>query len=121
MALFCRTVPRAAVASFLLGLLSFSAAHASDVRTIEIEATEFSFEPAEIEVEKGETVRLKLMNRGSLSHNIHIEGAPINTETVQGGSSDTVEFTASQDGSIRFFCNVPGHKQAGMTGDIVVE
>lgn len=116
-----RTTLRAGLSTLLLWGLAVAAVQAEDVRTVEIRATEFSFEPAEIDVEKGETVRLKLVNAGSLSHNLHLEGAPVKTETVQSGASDTVRFTAESGGTVRFFCNVPGHKQAGMTGRIAVD
>lgn len=115
-----RTTLRAGF-SALLWSLAVAAVQANDVRTVEIRATEFSFEPAEIDVDKGETVRLKLINAGSLSHNIHLAGASVKTETVQSGASDTIQFTAESGGTIKFFCNVPGHKQAGMTGRIAVD
>lgn len=88
-------------------------------RTVKITATEFSFEPASIKAQAGEMLRIKLVNRGALSHNLQIKGAGIQTETLQSGSSDTIEFTIPEDGTVRFFCNVPGHKQAGMTGKII--
>lgn len=111
---------RTAIAGVVFALAS-PLAWAGDVRTIEIEATEFTFEPSSIEVEQGETVRLKLVNAGNISHNLHLHGVEAKTETVQAGNSDTIEFTAQDSGTVRFFCNVPGHKQAGMKGRVLVE
>lgn len=116
-----RTTLRAGFSTVLLWGMAVAAAQADDMRTVEIRATEFSFEPAEIDMDKGETVRLKLVNAGSLSHNIHLAGATVKTETVQSGASDTIQFTAEKGGTVQFFCNVPGHKQAGMTGQIAIE
>lgn len=116
-----RAMLQAGVSTLLLSILAFAGAQASDVRTIEIRATEFSFEPSQIQVDKGETIRLQLINAGSLSHNIHLEGAPVKTETVQSGATATVRFTAESAGMVQFFCNVPGHNQAGMTGRIAVD
>jgi uncharacterized cupredoxin-like copper-binding protein len=31
-----------------------------------------------------------------------------------------IEFTPSQPGEYEFFCSVPGHKEAGMRGTMVV-
>jgi uncharacterized cupredoxin-like copper-binding protein len=104
----------------LMAILATSAG-AAETRTIEIKATEFAFEPSSITVAAGEKVNLKLVNTGNLSHNIHFKGASITTETVQGGDSDTITFTANADGTIEFFCNVPGHQQAGMIGEMVVK
>ncbi|MDZ7749397.1 MAG: plastocyanin/azurin family copper-binding protein [Halofilum sp. (in: g-proteobacteria)] len=108
-----------ACAALTLGALPLAAMSAD--RTIEIEATEFAFEPAKIEVEQGETVRLKLVNNGNLSHNLHLRGADTQTDTIQTGNSDSVEFTATEDGTVHFFCDVPGHEQAGMTGRLKVQ
>jgi len=47
--------------------------------------------------------------------------ADARTETIQAGSNDSVEFTATEDGTVHFFCDVPGHEQAGMTGRLKVE
>lgn len=98
-----------------------SSAQAEDTDTVKVVAKEFAFQPATIEMETGETVRLKLVNQGQLSHNLHMRGVVTSTETIQTGKTDTVEVTASADGTLEFYCDVPGHEQAGMTGKIVVE
>ena len=110
--------------TILAGLLLAStgpALAAEGPRTVEVRATEFSFEPSSVAVEQGETVRLKLVNAGNISHNLHLRGVEAKTETVQAGNTDIVEFTAQDSGTVRFFCNVPGHEEAGMTGRVVVE
>ena len=111
----------AALATGAILLVLGQTALAGEVRTIEIEATEFAFEPSRIQVEQGEKVRLKLVNQGNISHNLHLHGADVKTETIQAGNSDTVQFTANESGTVQFFCNVPGHKEAGMKGEMVVE
>ena len=98
-----------------------SSAQAEDTDTVKVVAKEFAFQPATIEMETGEMVRLKLVNQGQLSHNLHMRGVVTSTETIQTGKTDTVEVTASADGTLEFYCDVPGHEQAGMTGKIVVE
>ncbi len=95
-------------------------AAAEDVRTVQIEASEFAFEPATIEAEAGERLRIELVNQGSLSHNLHLEG-DARTDTIQSDKTAAVTFTVPESGSVEFFCNVPGHKQAGMTGRVVVQ
>ncbi|MEX0383473.1 plastocyanin/azurin family copper-binding protein [Spiribacter sp. 1M153] len=109
------------VAGALLALMLAPGVLAQTGRTVEVRASEFAFEPNQLRVEQDETITLKLVNAGSLSHNIHLAGADIRTETIQGGGSDTITFTAGTDGIVSFFCNVPGHKQAGMEGEIVIE
>jgi nitrite reductase (NO-forming) len=103
-----------------LSLVS-SQALAGDVRTVEVTAEEFAFKPATVEVEPGATVRLKLVNEGNMSHNLHLRDRDTKTDTIQAGKSDTLEFTAPRDGEVAFFCAIPGHESAGMKGKIVVQ
>jgi len=107
----------------VLALAASLPAAADDVRTIELVAEEFSFTPAEVTVEPGETVRMKLVNEGRISHNLVISGDGLKgrTQTIQSGKTDSFTITASETGTITFFCDVPGHKQAGMTGELVVQ
>lgn len=105
-----------------LMLMALTPAESADgVRTITISASEFKFEPSEIRVEQGDAVRIILVNKGALSHNLHLRDAKPKTKTLQTGASDALKFTAEESGTVRFFCNVPGHKDAGMTGQISVE
>jgi uncharacterized cupredoxin-like copper-binding protein len=39
---------------------------------------------------------------------------------VAMGTSNTAEFTPTKPGTYEFFCTVPGHKEAGMVGTLVV-
>lgn len=91
--------------------------------TIEVTATDFAFEPSTIEVGAGETVEIRLVNEGATSHNLHVhlDGEEVRTETLQSGNSDTLTFTAPETGEYEFYCAVPGHKAAGMVGEMVVE
>lgn len=98
-----------------------SQALAGDVRTVEVTAEEFKFTPATVEVEPGQTVRLKLVNDGNMSHNLHLREQDMKTDTIQAGKTDALEFTAPQDGEVGFFCAIPGHESAGMKGKIVVK
>ena len=38
-----------------------------------------------------------------------------------GGGSGTLEFTPTEPGEYEYYCTVPGHKEAGMLGTLVVE
>lgn len=87
---------------------------------IVVNASEFAFEPAKITVAPGEEVTLVLENHGALSHNLHVEGLPVATETIQAGSATEVTFTAEESGRYTIKCTVPGHFEAGMEGQLVV-
>ena len=104
----------------VLVAMSIGVASAESPRVIEITAEEFGFEPASIEVQRGETVEIRLVNEGALSHNLLLEGAEARTRTLQGGKTGSVTFTPEETGSVRFHCDVPGHEQAGMHGEMHV-
>jgi hypothetical protein len=52
------------------------------------------------------------MDEGTEQPDLHV-GAAAN-------GSGAIEFTPSQPGTFEFFCMVPGHKEAGMIGSLVV-
>lgn len=62
-------------------------------------------------------------NSSPLSHNVTVEsssGAVVGaTPTFQGGSK-TLSLNL-KPGTYKFFCSVPGHRQAGMEGTLVVK
>lgn len=132
-------------------------------RTIEVVMHDNYFEPEQLNVAAGETVRLKVRNEGSLVHEFNIgtaamheahqgqmqmmvehgviQGSHINHERMMmdmggghtmehnhanslllepGQEAELVWTFASAD-SLEFACNVPGHYQSGMMGDIHVE
>jgi plastocyanin len=78
------------------------------------------FDPTEVTVPAGATVRLTFENRSSsVPHNLTL-GEPINvaTETtVDPGGSETIEFTAPDPGEYPFECTL----HPGMEGTLVVE
>ncbi|WP_018719139.1 cupredoxin domain-containing protein [Arhodomonas aquaeolei] len=87
---------------------------------ITVVGKEFQYSPSRIHVEKGQHVTLVFKNAGALSHNLTIPKLGLKTETIQGGATDTIEFTAKKAATYPFWCTVPGHKQAGMTGGVEV-
>ena len=117
--LSCSAVLTVCALAVTPGVVSADQHKRGNVRTVEVVAKEFAFEPSKIEVTPGSRVKIKLVNKGALSHNLHIAGKGIKTDTIQAGNTGIVTVTAPENGKLNFFCNVPGHKQAGMTGAIV--
>lgn len=94
---------------------------ASGITEISVVGTEFSFNPASINVKVGEKVKLTFKNDGRAPHNLTIEGLNVGTKTISGGQTDVIEFTAMTSGTYAFFCSVPGHRASGMEGNLKVE
>lgn len=77
-------------------------------------ANEFSFAPVELVVEEG-VYSGELVNEGKIAHNITFEGG--DSFDVAAGETVRIEFEAPE-GGVEFFCNIPGHAEAGMTGEV---
>ena len=91
---------------------------------ITVEGDEFSFSPANISVERGATVELTFKNVGAIPHNYIVDELGLGTKTIDAGQTDVVTFTTpSAAGSITYasYCSIPGHREAGMEGLIVIE
>lgn len=93
----------------------------AEVREITVSGTEFSFSPSSITVSAGGRVKITFRNIGGASHNLVVEGLGVSTNTIGGGQQDILEFTAPASGTYTFFCSVPGHRAAGMVGNLIVE
>jgi plastocyanin len=92
--------------------------------TIKIEASPsgLAFEEKKVSAKAGEDM-IEFTSPGSIAHNVTIEdstGKTIGeTETLAEGSTSTT--VNLEPGTYTFFCSVPGHREAGMEGTLVVE
>jgi len=72
---------------------------------------------------KAGKVSIAFANMSPLSHNVTVassSGAVVGaTETFQGGSK-TLSLNL-KPGTYKFYCSVPGHRQAGMEGTLTVQ
>lgn len=76
------------------------------------------FSLKEMTVKKGDKVRVKVTNtKGTHDFAIDAYGikkmTPLNEEVV-------VEFTADKAGEFEYYCSVPGHRQGGQVGKLIV-
>ena len=92
-----------------------------DVKTIDVTASRFQFEPATISVAQGDNVRLRLHSTDRL-HAFAIKAFRVKALIPNGGETVTVAFIADQAGTFAFTCSEycgTGHSQ--MTGKLVVQ
>ncbi len=89
---------------------------------IDVVGAEFSFSPDELTVEPGEEVTIRLENIGAVEHNLEISEWGVLVEAAAGQTAD-VTLTVPEDaaGRLEFFCNIAGHREAGMVGELSVE
>ena len=82
------------------------------------------FEPKGTQKAKAGTVSLVMTNPGSTGkrHGIGIQGNGLDKDgpIVAPGSTSTVTVSL-KTGKYTFYCPVPGHRQAGMQGTLVVQ
>jgi uncharacterized cupredoxin-like copper-binding protein len=78
------------------------------------------FEPAELRARVGETVALRLDNRDAERHYFDIDELNVHV-AMPAGTPALALFRPSKPGTYTFYCRVPGHREAGMVGTLIVE
>lgn len=78
---------------------------AASERIFRIEARDYAFTPATIEVNPGDWVTIELES-GDYVHGLHIEGYEVNL-TADPGQPASVSFIADRPGTFRIRCSVP--------------
>lgn len=110
-------------------------------RSIEVEMTDaMRFRPDSIDVKRGETIRFIVRNTGKLRHEMvlgtieemreHAERmrmspkmkhADPNQVSVETGKTGELIWQFTRNGTFDFACLEPGHFEAGMIGEVVVD
>ena len=117
------------VIAFGVGLISMAAFDSSQPasarsagdsagETVQVELGDLFIKPATLEVDGG-AVRFEVTNNGKTEHNFAIEGVAA-SEMIPPGGSDVLELEALEPGTYTYICEVGGHKQGGMVGELAV-
>jgi nitrite reductase (NO-forming) len=85
---------------------------------LRIEAFDLGFKPAALTVPAAGTYTVTFANTGSMTHDLTFaDGTKLVADAGQTATADV----AIPDGGLAFLCSIPGHAQAGMTGQVSVE
>lgn len=98
-------------------------AASSDLTITAEEKGGLSFDKKELDAKAGEvTITMDNPSANGLPHDVAITGGGVNQkgEVVQPGGTSVVKADL-KPGTYTFYCSVPGHKQAGMEGTLVVK
>jgi plastocyanin len=95
-----------------------AASAAAAATTDRVTMTEFHFAFSPTSVHKG-LVRFTIRNKGSVGHDLKINGKKSAIIGPQKTGSLSVRFLKA--GRYRYICTVPGHSAAGMKGVLVVK
>ena len=88
-------------------------------RTFQVDARQYAYSPAEIEVNAGDTVTIHLVSN-DVVHGLYVDGYGVSVE-ADPGQTATLTFVAGKPGSFRFRCNVTcGAMHPFMIGKLTV-
>ena len=77
------------------------------------------FDKAELRAKVGETVALRLENSDAERHYFDIDELNVHV-SMPSGTPALALFRPSAPGTYTFYCRVPGHREAGMVGTLIV-
>ncbi len=80
--------------------------------------SEFTLTPEAITVPKGGS--LTVTNNGTMVHNVAITNTSVKIKDLAAGESATADVSALKPGEYEIFCSIPGHKDSGMKGTLIV-
>lgn len=90
------------------------------LKEFSVTGSNFKFDPAEIRVKVGDTVKITFTATGMM-HDFVIDELNAKTKILQPGQTETIEFVASEAGTFEYYCSVGQHRQNGMVGNLIVE
>ena len=99
--------------------VSPTAAVAGDTTALAIVSFDIFFDPRRVRIPAGVDVAISLPNEGASLHNFSIDELGIDVDIAPGAVEHVVVDAAP--GRYRYYCNIPGHREAGMLGTLVVE
>lgn len=79
-----------------------------------------SFQPSDLKIHAGEPTALVIVNESTESHSFDVDALQIHRR-VPANSTTMVMVELAADQPVPFYCGIPGHKQAGMTGRLLPE
>lgn len=92
----------------------------SSVKSFDVTAKKWEFNPHTIGVRLGDTVRL-IVKSEDVSHGFSIPDFKVN-QTINAGETATIEFVADKKGSFTFSCSVYcGTGHGNMKGTLIVQ
>jgi uncharacterized cupredoxin-like copper-binding protein/mono/diheme cytochrome c family protein len=94
-------------------------APAEAVSTQVVTAFDIYFEPKEVAIPANTDVTFDLPNDGVTAHNFSIDALNVSVDMPPGETKQVV--INAPPGTYEYYCNVPGHKEAGMVGSLVAE
>lgn len=75
----------------------------------------------ELRVNVGDTVTIRVINGDPVAHDLVVDAFGVSTgQLVAKDEVGVVTFTVTEAGTFEYYCSLPGHRDIGMVGNIVV-
>lgn len=103
---------------------------------IAVKGSEWTLVPDGFEARVDQPLTITFENIGEVAHNLTVGMFPADerpvaeqaeeetfmakTDTIQSNDTTTVTFTPASIGTFPYWCDVPGHREAGMLGEMTV-
>ncbi|MCC7023844.1 MAG: cupredoxin domain-containing protein, partial [Thermomicrobiales bacterium] len=97
-----------------------AASPAASAETVTVVSHDIYFDPKEFTIPANTDVTVKLPNEGVTAHDFSIDALGISVPLPVGETDKEVVINAPP-GTYEYYCNVPGHKEAGMVGTLIVK
>ena len=87
-----------------------------------LDETEFKITPAKPTVTSTGTITVTARNTGKITHALAVQtpSGVVHTGAIAAGATATLKVDLAKAGSYTFYCPIPGHRQAGMVGTLIV-
>jgi cytochrome c oxidase subunit II len=85
-----------------------------------VDMVDIDYNPNEFTIPANTDVTVYLPNLGDAPHDFNIDELGISSPVIDGGEETSVVINA-EPGEYVYYCSVPGHREAGMEGILIVE
>lgn len=91
-----------------------------DVKEFTIRESNFRLNPSNITVNQGDLVKItSVVDQGV--HNLFVERYDQRVSVASSGKNQVMEFVADKSGIFKMWCEVAGHRDLGMEGQLIVQ
>ena len=87
---------------------------------VEVTATQFRFNPADVTVRAGQWVIVEFSNDDPVVHDWMVQSVPNADVPARPGQTARLRFVLNEPGTYTVLCSIPGHAEAGMVGTLKV-
>lgn len=95
------------------------ASPSSSANEVTIAAEDIKFDKTELKIPANTDVKVTLENKGMLQHDWAVDELNVMIDILDAGEKGSVTVNADA-GEYEYYCTVPGHKEAGMVGKLIV-